>query len=110
MLTLTPNAEQAVRQIVANSPVTDETGGLRIAPGEPTPEGVPLELTIVGAPEPDDKDAGTPEAHVYLEPTAAEALEDKVLDAEVDGNNIGFALIDTSEPPPSENGNGPSVA
>jgi|SRR4051794_926077 iron-sulfur cluster assembly protein len=107
MLTLTPNAEQAVRQIVANSPISEDTGGLRIAPGEPTPEGVPLELTIVGSPEPEDEDAGTPEVHVYLEPTAAEALEDKVLDAEVEGNNIGFALLDSSSPPPSDNGTGP---
>jgi iron-sulfur cluster assembly protein len=107
MLTLTPNAEQAVRQIVANTPISEDTGGLRIAPGEPTPEGVPLELTIVGSPEPEDEDAGTPEVHVYLEPTAAEALEDKVLDAEVEGNNIGFALLDSSSPPPSDNGTGP---
>jgi iron-sulfur cluster assembly protein len=110
MLTLTPTAEQAVRQIVANSPISEDTGGLRIAPGEPTPEGVPLELTIVGSPEPEDKDAGTPEVHVYLEPTAAEALEDKVLDAEVEGNNIGFALLDSSSPPPSNNGNDPHAA
>jgi Fe-S cluster assembly iron-binding protein IscA len=109
MLTLTPNAEQAVRQIIANSPISEETGGLRISPGEPTPEGVPLELTIVGSPEPDDEDAGTPAAHVYLEPTAAEALEDKVLDAEVEGNNIGFALLDSTPPPPSPNGHGPSA-
>ena len=110
MLTLTPNAELAVRQIVANSPITEDTGGLRIAPGEPTAEGVPLELTIVGSPEPEDTDAGTSEAHVYLEPTAAEALDDKVLDAEVEGNNIGFALLDTTAPPPSNNGNGPNAA
>ena len=76
MLTLTPNAEQAVRKLVADSPISEMEGGLRIAPGQPTPEGVPLELSIVGSPEPDDKDAGAPDAHVYLEPTAAEALDD----------------------------------
>jgi Fe-S cluster assembly iron-binding protein IscA len=109
MLTLTPNAEQAVRQLVANSPISEEEGGLRIAPGQPTPEGVPLELSIVGSPEPQDQDAGAPDAHVYLEPTAAQALDDKVLDAEVEGNNIGFALLDASPPPPSDNGAGPNV-
>jgi Fe-S cluster assembly iron-binding protein IscA len=109
MLTLTPNAEQAVRTLVANSPISEEEGGLRIAPGQPTPEGVPLELSIVGSPEPDDQDAGAPDAHVYLEPAAAEALDDKILDAEVDGNNIGFALLDPSPPPPSDNGSAPNV-
>jgi iron-sulfur cluster assembly protein len=110
MLTLTPNAEQAVRKLVADSPISEEEGGLRIAPGQPTPEGVPLELSIVGSPEPDDQDAGAPDAHVYLEPSAAEALDDKILDAEVEGNNIGFALLDApGPPPPSENGTGPIV-
>jgi Fe-S cluster assembly iron-binding protein IscA len=107
MLTLTPNAEQAVRRLVASSPISEDVGGLRIAPGSPTPDGVPLELTIVGSPEPEDQDAGAPDAHVYLEPTAAEALDDKVLDAEVEGDNIGFTLLDASEPPPSNNGHGP---
>jgi iron-sulfur cluster assembly protein len=110
MLTLTPNAEQAVRKLVADSPISEEEGGLRIAPGQPTPDGVPLELSIVGSPEPDDQDAGAPDAHVYLEPTAAEALDDKVLDAEVEGNSIGFALLDgPGPPPPSDNGTGPIV-
>ena len=109
MLTLTPTAEQAVRRLVASSPINDDVRGLRVAPGEPTPEGVPLELTIVGSPEPEDQDAGAPDAHVYLEPTAAEALDDKVLDAEVEGDNIGFTLIDATAPPPSNNGTGPAV-
>src|SRR3954452_3623640 len=107
MLTLTPNAEDAVRKLVASSPISEEIGGLRIAPGEPTPDGVPLELTIVGSPEPEDQDAGSPEAHVYLEPTAAEALDDKVLDAQVQDGNVGFSLLDATEPPPSNNGAGP---
>src|ERR1041385_8438271 len=100
MLTLTPNAEEAVRKLVADSPISEEEGGLRIAPGQPTPEGVPLELSIVGSPEPDDQDAGAPDAHVYLEPTAAEALEDKVLDAEIVGDTIGFTPTDAAAPPP----------
>jgi Fe-S cluster assembly iron-binding protein IscA len=109
MLTLTPNAEEAVRRLVSNSPISDDVGGLRIAPGEPTPDGVPLELTIVGSPEPEDQDAGAPDAHVYLEPTAAEALDDKVLDAEVEGDNIGFTLLDAGAPPPTSNGTGPAL-
>jgi iron-sulfur cluster assembly protein len=110
MLTLTPTAEEAVRQIVANAPISEDTGGLRIAPGEPTPDGVPLELSIVGSPEPDDQDAGAPDAHVYLEPTAAEALDGKVLDAQLDGSNIGFAVLDPTPPEPSDNGSGPTAA
>jgi iron-sulfur cluster assembly protein len=109
VLTLTPTAEEAVRQIVANAPISDETGGLRIAPGQLTPDGVSLELSIVDSPEPDDQEAGAPDAHVYLEPSTADALDDKVLDAHVEGGNIGFALLDASDVSPTDNGTGPPV-
>ena|ERR687886_720357 len=94
MLTLTPSAEEAVRQIVAHAPIDDDTGGLRIAPGEPTPEGVPLEISIVDVPEPEDQDAGAADAHVYVDPRAAEALDDKLLDAQLEEDSVGFALLD----------------
>src|SRR3954447_10175182 len=116
MLTLTPSAEEAIRQIVAAAPVDDDTGGLRIAPGTPTPDGVPLEMSLVDAPENADQDAGTSSAHVYLEPTAAEVLDDKVLDAEMHGDQVGFAVRDAEsdadpDPASSTNGhNGPSPA
>jgi len=94
MLTLTPNAEEAVRRIVQNAPVDDDTGGLRISPGEPTPDGVPLEITIVDVPTQGDQDAGAPDAHVYVDPAAAEILDDKLLDAQLQENQVGFALLD----------------
>jgi len=94
MLTVTPTAEEAVRRIVASAPVDDDTGGLRISPGEPTPDGVPLELTIVDVPDDGDQDAGAPDAHVYVDPAAAEALDDKMLDAQLEGDQVGFALLD----------------
>jgi iron-sulfur cluster assembly protein len=109
MLTLTENAEEAVRRLVANAPISEAVGGLRIAPGDPTADGTPLELTIVGSPEPEDQDAGASDAHVYLEPTAAEALDDKVLDAEIEGDDIGFTLLDAGPPPPSANGRTPAA-
>src|SRR5687768_9962479 len=71
MLTLTPTATDAVRQIVAQGPVDDDTGGLRIAAGQPTPEGVPLELSLVNGPEAEDQEIGAADAHVYLEPRVA---------------------------------------
>ena len=94
MLTLTPNAEEAVRRIVQNAPVDDETGGLRIAPGEPTAEGVPLQITIVDVPAQGDQDAGAPDAHVYIDPAAVEVLDDKLLDAQLEDDQVGFALLD----------------
>jgi iron-sulfur cluster assembly protein len=110
MLTLTPSAEEAVRQIVAAAPVDDDTGGLRIAPGQPTPDGVPLEMSLVDAPEESDQDAGSARAHVYLEPSAAEALDDKVLDAEMHGEQVGFAVRDAVEPISGDDNHGPTDA
>ena len=105
MLTLTPNAEEAIRLIVSSGPVDDDTGGLRIAPGEPTPEGVPLEISLVDVPSQGDQDAGAPAAHVYLDPRAAEVLDDKLLDAQVEDGNVGFALLDA---PGGMNGGAPT--
>jgi Fe-S cluster assembly iron-binding protein IscA len=92
MLTLTPTATDAVRQIVAQGPVDDDTGGLRIAAGQPTPEGVPLELSLVNGPEAEDQEIGAADAHVYLEPRVAEVLDDKVLDAQLQEDGVGFSI------------------
>jgi Fe-S cluster assembly iron-binding protein IscA len=103
MLTLTPSAEEAVRLIVSNGPVDEDTGGLRIAPGEPTPDGVPLEITVVDVPQTGDQDAGGADAHVYLDPAAAEALDEMLLDAQLEDGRVGFALV---EAPGGTNGDG----
>src|SRR3954447_5418189 len=103
MLKLTPNEKEAVRLIVSSAPVDDDTGGLRIAPGDPTPEGVPLEISLVDVPEPEDQDAGAEDAHVYVDPRAADALDDKLLDAQLEDGSVGFALLDA---PSGMNGSG----
>jgi iron-sulfur cluster assembly protein len=105
MLMLTPSAQEAVRQIVAGAPIDDETGGLRIAPGEPTEDGIPLEMTLVDVPEQGDQDAGSPDAHVYVDQRAAEVLDDKLLDAQLEDGSVGFALLDA---PGGTNGHGPA--
>jgi hypothetical protein len=56
LLTLTPTAADAVRALVAGAPVDDDTGGIRISSGEETPQGTPLELALVNAPEPADEE------------------------------------------------------
>ena len=91
MLTLTPIAVEAVRQIVASGP-GEETGGVRIAPGQTTLEGTELQISLVAEPESTDASVEESGAHVYLEPTVAQFLEDKVLDAEVDEGRVNFAI------------------
>jgi iron-sulfur cluster assembly protein len=92
MLTLTPTASEAVRQIVAQG-----------AAGQPTAEGVPLELSLVNGPQEEDQEVDTADTHVYLEPRVAEVLDDKVLDARVEQDGVGFSIRDAEgeEAPPA---------
>jgi Fe-S cluster assembly iron-binding protein IscA len=91
MLTITDNAAEAVRQISAGSGLEPDPG-LRISVGEPTPQGTPLELSITAGAETTDQTVEEGGARVYLEDAVAPALDDKVLDAEIEGDQVRFAL------------------
>ncbi|QYJ05085.1 hypothetical protein KUV85_05205 [Nocardioides panacisoli] len=87
MLTLTENATTIVKTIAEQS----ETAGIRIT-GQTEPE---PGLAIATSAEATDEDTVVEQdgATVYLDATAAEQLDDKVLDAGVDDNGgVQFAL------------------
>ena len=112
MLTLTPIASEAIRQLSAQTD-DPEASGIRIAPGPETPEGTALELSLVEEPEPSDEKLEEDGATVYLEPQVAGFLDDKVLDAQVDEGRVTFLVRDDDVPPEPEdyatpNGHGPS--
>lgn len=94
MLTITDNAAEAVRQITANTGLEPDPG-LRITAGEPTPQGTPLALSVVGAAESGDLTVEEGGARVYVDEPVAMALDDKVLDAEFEGGEVRFALLAT---------------
>lgn len=88
---------------IAGTEVADDTGGLRIAPGESS-DGPALALALVDAPQATDRSIESEGAQVYLEPTVAEMLDDKTLDARVEQGQVRFALFDreqADEPPAS---------
>jgi Fe-S cluster assembly iron-binding protein IscA len=91
VLTLTPKAAEVVRTLVEQSPARG-SGGLRIAAGEESGSGVPLELSLVEAPDPTDERVEQEGATVYLDPGAAELLDDKLLDAQVAEDHVTFTL------------------
>ena len=99
MLTLTPVAAEAVRKLVEAAPVDDEGGGVRITAGETTPEGTPLQLTLVDGPEPADESVDEHGAHVFLESAVAPFLEDKILDAQLKDEGVAFAVREQSGDP-----------
>jgi Fe-S cluster assembly iron-binding protein IscA len=80
MLTITQTAAQAINTLVSASQLPDGAG-LRIA-AQPDSEPTALELSVAAAPDDQDtvlEDAG---ATVFLEPVAAQALDDKILDVQ----------------------------
>ncbi|SDY62396.1 hypothetical protein [Herbiconiux ginsengi] len=95
MLTLTENAGAVVknladRTLAASGDVDTATeGGLRIS----TAERENFEVAVAPRPHPTDQVVESSGARVYLEPEAADALSDKVLDAQVDANgSVHFTL------------------
>lgn len=88
MLSVTPIAAEAIEALVSGAP---ESAGVRIARGAPpTDTGGELQLSVVEEPVPGDQ--LLPEAHVYVDSEVAPLLDDKVLDADVQGETIRFSL------------------
>lgn len=89
MLTMTQTAAEAVKQIVARVPQAED-GGVRI---RDTGTDTGFELSVTPDPQPNDAIVVTDGARVFLDETAAHALEDRVLDAELAGDgSVRFAL------------------
>ena len=96
LLALTDSAVQAVKDIVSSSEQISETGGLRLV-AERTGIQANLQVSVVSLPAEDDEVIEEQGARVFLEPEAASLLEDKVLDASVEHNQIAFTIADDIE-------------
>lgn len=91
MLTITENAEQALDAVVAGENAPDGAG-VRISQGVGTDGQPAVGLALATAPVPGDaivEDASVP---VFLAPEVADLLDDKILDAQVEGDKIAFRL------------------
>jgi iron-sulfur cluster assembly protein len=93
LLALTDNAVEAVKNIVSSSDEDSETGGLRVT-AERAGTRPRFQLSIVPLPAEDDEVIEEQGARVFLETEAASLLEDKVLDASVDQNQVAFTIND----------------
>jgi Fe-S cluster assembly iron-binding protein IscA len=81
MLTLTDQATDVVKTITEQT-TEGETAGLRISQQESDPNA--LGLTPVENPQPGDQVLESDGARLFLDATAAIALDNEVLDAQVD--------------------------
>lgn len=83
MLVLTPTAVAVVNTLTTAEGRPDGTG-LRISADTAPPEGG-LQVEVTAGPADDDQVLAEAGVRVFLDPDAAVYLDDKVLDAKVDG-------------------------
>lgn len=96
LLALTDNAVEAVREIVSSSDEASETGGLRMV-AERAGTQANFQLSVVALPAEDDEVIDEQGARVFLEQEAASLLDDKVLDASVEQDQVAFTIADQIE-------------
>jgi iron-sulfur cluster assembly protein len=92
MLTITPTATEAIRVIVQSSDAPEE-GGIRISVARDEAQAA-LAISISAAPQEGDAVVDQGGAHVFLDETAASALDDKALDARIEGDQIAFQVVE----------------
>jgi iron-sulfur cluster assembly protein len=96
MLTITQNAAEAIRAIVESTEVPDQ-GGIRISIAQQNGAQASLELAISPAPMEGDEVLEEEGAHVFLDELAAVALDDKSLDAQIEGDQISFGILERDD-------------
>ena len=92
MLAISEDAAAAIRGIIS-SPGVPEGAGLRITREVNTEAGAPrtdLRLSVVAGPEEGDEVLDA--ERVFVDPDAAELLDDKLLDADFVGDDVRFSL------------------
>jgi iron-sulfur cluster assembly protein len=91
VLTITEQAEEALDAVVAaeNAP---EGAGIRISQGVASDGQPAMGLALAAAPEPGDAVVEDSNVPLFLAPEVAGLLDDKVLDAQVEGDQIAFRL------------------
>jgi Fe-S cluster assembly iron-binding protein IscA len=99
MLTITSNAAEAIRAIVESTDVSDD-GGIRISIARQNGSEASLELALSPAPMEGDDVLELNGAHVFLDEMASVALDDKALDADMEGGEISFGILEQDQEGP----------
>lgn len=90
MLEITQRAVDVIKRIAPGD------AGLRVFLAEGAPDIQSLQIEIVPTPQPEDQVLETAGAQVFLEPQAADTLDDMVLDATQDESGVRFAVAHQS--------------
>ena len=93
MLLISEGAAEAIKRIVSSSPVAEE-GGVRIAAVPIDDQSARLDLSVAESPDVGDTVIEEKGAQVFLDDNAASFLDDKVLDATIEGENVSFSIVE----------------
>ena len=98
MLMVTEEAANVIKEITSDP----EVGTLRISGGTPLrdSEETGLQIQLADEPAPDDAVIEGEGAQIYLAQEVVPALDDKVLDAQVEEGGIRFAIMEAPEEAP----------
>lgn len=92
VLAITPTAAEAIKGVVDSSGLPG-SAGLRIARPSGTDErGAGFELSVAESPEGQDHVIEEHGAQVFLQPEAADVLDDRLLDADMRDDKVRFLL------------------
>ena len=96
MLTITDTAAEAIRGIVA-APELPDGAGLRIATMPGSGDAAALEVSVAETPADTDQVVSEAGARVFVEAEAVPLLDDKLLDAQIEGTRVGFTLSEQQD-------------
>ena len=92
MLTVTPAAAAAVTALLEDPSIPDGAG-LRLQSGIDAAGEKSIGIAIVAEPAADDEHvSAAPDDNVFLAHELVDLLDDQVLDAEIDGQNVAFTI------------------
>ena len=93
MLVISSEASEAIRGIVAAPTIPD--GAIRRIDSQPDSG---LQIGVVEEPVPGDEVLETDGVELAIEPATAVLLDDKLLDAEMQDEEVTFSLTDQTDP------------
>jgi iron-sulfur cluster assembly protein len=100
VLTVTHEASQAIRTLTEQAP-EPEVAGLRISV-EAGDQGAPqLALAVTEGPYPDDQVVDAEGTQVFVAESVGEFMDDKTLDATVEGEGVAFSIHGSGAAPPA---------
>lgn len=95
LLALTDSAVQAVKDMVSSLEEVPASGGLRMITDRDGDQAT-FRLSVVATPAENDEVIEEQGARLFLDQEASSLLDDKVLDASVEENQVAFMLADQS--------------